>query len=161
MYRHRAFVLCPRRHRAEPELVHGSDCRWRDRNIAHDRSRILLDMAETATRFVGSNSRNPRDGQFGIIWPKMTAALLVGAVAASSKSVRAQANLSNKIKLMLAVQSCLQKYFCFRTPQITSRTLGIPPHKRGVGHRHERGEGCGGRGSILRATGLQGWSKDL
>jgi hypothetical protein len=32
----------------------------------------------------------------------------------------------------------------------------IPPHKRGVGHRHERGVGCGGRGSVLRATGLQG-----
>ena len=29
---------------------------------------------------------------------------------------------------------------------------GIPPHKRGVGHRHERGEGCGGRGSVRRAT---------
>jgi hypothetical protein len=34
----------------------------------------------------------------------------------------------------------------------------IPPHKRGVGHRHERGVGCGGRGSVLRATGLQGGS---
>jgi hypothetical protein len=34
----------------------------------------------------------------------------------------------------------------------------IPPHKRGVGHRHERGEGCGGRGSVLRATGSQGGS---
>src|SRR5260370_12681809 len=31
-----------------------------------------------------------------------------------------------------AVESLLQKYFCFRTPQITSRTLAIPPHKRGV-----------------------------
>jgi hypothetical protein len=36
--------------------------------------------------------------------------------------------------------------------------LAIPPHKRGVGHRHERGEGCGGRGSVLRATGSQGGS---
>jgi hypothetical protein len=32
----------------------------------------------------------------------------------------------------------------------------IPPHQRGVGHRHERGEGCGGRGSVLRAMGSQG-----
>jgi hypothetical protein len=39
--------------------------------------------------------------------------------------------------------------------------LAIPPHKRGVGHRHERGEGCGGRGSVLRATGLQGRLKNL
>src|SRR5229473_870238 len=37
----------------------------------------------------------------------------------------------------------------------------IPPHQRGVGHRHERGEGCGGRGSVLRARGSQGRSKDL
>ncbi len=27
--------------------------------------------------------------------------------------------------------------------------------------RHGRGEGCGGRGSVLRATGLQGELKDL
>ena len=27
--------------------------------------------------------------------------------------------------------------------------------------RHGRGEGCGGRGSVLRATGLQGGLKDL
>src|SRR6202171_4342888 len=26
----------------------------------------------------------------------------------------------------------MQKYFCFRGPQITSRTLAIPPHQRGV-----------------------------
>ena len=30
------------------------------------------------------------------------------------------------------VQSLLQKYFCFHTPQITSRTFRIPPQKRGV-----------------------------
>ena len=30
------------------------------------------------------------------------------------------------------------------------------PTQRGVGHRHERGAGCGGRGSVLRATGSQG-----
>jgi hypothetical protein len=30
------------------------------------------------------------------------------------------------------VQPPLQKYFCFHTPQITSRTFRIPPHKRGV-----------------------------
>src|SRR6266851_3233961 len=33
---------------------------------------------------------------------------------------------------------------------------------RGAYHdRHGRGEGCGGRGSVLRAMGSQGWSKDL
>src|SRR5450631_3423979 len=44
---------------------------------------------------------------------------------------------------------------------IISTNSRHPPHKRGVGHRHERGVGCGGRGSVLRATGLQGGSKDL
>jgi hypothetical protein len=31
----------------------------------------------------------------------------------------------------LAVQPRLQKYFCFRTPQITSRTLAIPCPQEG------------------------------
>jgi hypothetical protein len=37
-----------------------------------------------------------------------------------------------------------------------------PSHPtRGAYHdRHERGVGCGGRGSVLRAMGLQGESKD-
>src|SRR6266849_9871620 len=30
-----------------------------------------------------------------------------------------------------AVQSPLQKYFCFHSPQITSRTLAIPSHTEG------------------------------
>jgi hypothetical protein len=30
------------------------------------------------------------------------------------------------------VQPCLQKYFCFHIPQITSRTFRVSPHKRGV-----------------------------
>jgi hypothetical protein len=30
------------------------------------------------------------------------------------------------------VESPLQKDFCFHAPQIKSRTLAIPPHKRGV-----------------------------
>src|ERR1700730_1305014 len=37
--------------------------------------------------------------------------------------LRATANLLKQINLIWAVQSSLQKYFCFRTPQITSRTL--------------------------------------
>jgi len=41
-------------------------------------------------------------------------------------------------------------------PKISGFFPAIPSHKRGVGHRHERGVECGGRGSVLRATGLQG-----
>ena len=59
------------------------------------------------------------------------------------------------------VQPPLQKYFCFRTPQITSRTFRVPPHRGAYHDRHGRGVGCGGRGSVLRAMGSQGRSKDL
>jgi hypothetical protein len=39
--------------------------------------------------------------------------------------------------------------------------LSHPTPQRGAYHdRHERGVGCGGRGSVLRAMGLQGGSKD-
>jgi hypothetical protein len=58
------------------------------------------------------------------------------------------------------VESSLQKYFPFRAPQITSRTFRIPPHRGAYHDRHERGVGCGGRGSVLRAMGSQGESKD-
>jgi hypothetical protein len=61
----------------------------------------------------------------------------------------------------LAVQSRLQKYSCFRSPQITSRTFASHPTRGAYRDRHGRGVGCGGRGSVLRATGSQGESKDL
>ena len=55
------------------------------------------------------------------------------------------------------VQPPLQKYFCFRTPQITSRTFRIPSHTEGrFAIVMDVGPGCGGRGSILRAMGSQG-----
>ena len=54
------------------------------------------------------------------------------------------------------VESRLKKYFRFRPPQITSRTFRIPPHRGAYRDRHGRGVGCGGRGSVLRAMGLQG-----
>jgi hypothetical protein len=49
-----------------------------------------------------------------------------------SISLRVRGDLLCFLKLIWVVQSLLQKYFCFRTPQITSITLAIPPHKRGV-----------------------------
>src|SRR6266851_10248299 len=51
----------------------------------------------------------------------------------------------------------MQKYSCFRTPQITSRTLRIPSHTEGrFAIVTDVGAGCSGRGSVLRAMGLQG-----
>jgi hypothetical protein len=54
------------------------------------------------------------------------------------------------------VQPHSKKYFGFRTPQITSRTFRVPPHRGACHDRHERGVGCGGRGSVLRAMGSRG-----
>ncbi|HTF79661.1 MAG TPA: hypothetical protein VK620_36045 [Bradyrhizobium sp.] len=54
-----------------------------------------------------------------------------------------------------------EKYFCSHAPQITSRTLASHPTGGAYHDRHGRGVECGGRGSVLRATGLQGELKDL
>jgi len=42
----------------------------------------------------------------------------------------------------ISVQPRCEKYFCFRAPQITSRTFRIPPHNRGVS-RSSRTRGGG------------------
>src|SRR5882762_8463940 len=54
-----------------------------------------------------------------------------------------------------------EKYFRSHAPQITSRTLASHPTGGAYHDRHGRGVECGGRGSVLRATGLQGGLKDL
>ena len=52
-----------------------------------------------------------------------------------------------------------ERYFCFHTPQITSRTFRIPSHTEGrFAIATDVGAGCGGRGSVLRAMGSQGGS---
>jgi len=66
-------------------------------------------------RLDGAQTSSSYDGQPGLFSP----------------SVRAERKFLNRIKLMLPVQSCLKKYFCFRTPQITSRTFRIPSHTEG------------------------------
>jgi hypothetical protein len=50
------------------------------------------------------------------------------SAAHPARSVR----LLNRINLMLAVQSCLQKYFCSRLTQIKSITRAVPTHRGGV-----------------------------
>ena len=46
LHRHRAVVLCSRRDRRKPELALGSDFLCRPRRGAHDRSRLLLRLAQ-------------------------------------------------------------------------------------------------------------------
>src|SRR6202165_6355552 len=61
----------------------------------------------------------------------------------------------------ISVQPPLQKYFVSPVGQIISTNSRHPTPQRGACHdRRERGVGCGGRGSVLRAMGLQGESKD-
>src|SRR5712664_407485 len=51
---------------------------------------------------------------------------------------------------------CSEKYFCSHLPQINSRTVAVSPTTGAYRDRHGRGMGCGGRGSVRRATWLQG-----
>src|SRR6266481_2583513 len=55
------------------------------------------------------------------------------------------------------VQPHLQKYFCSRLTQITSKSLTVPSRQEGrIARRHERGTGCDGRESVRRAMAIAG-----
>ena len=55
------------------------------------------------------------------------------------------------------VQPLLQKYFCFGPRQISSLIRAVPSRQEGrIARRHERGAGCGGRGSVRRCQGMAG-----
>jgi hypothetical protein len=49
-------------------------------------------------------------------------------------------------RLVLAVQSALQKFFHSHLTQITSTSHTVPSHRGAARDRHGRGAGCGGRG---------------
>src|SRR2546423_7804806 len=66
-----------------------------------------------------------------------------------------QLNLLKRFRLMLAVQSCLQKYFCSRLTQIKSISPPSRPTQGAYRDRHGRGAGCDGRGSVRRAHGAR------
>jgi hypothetical protein len=84
------------------------------------------------------------------------------AFTAIAERLREKTDFFKRIKLFLAVQSPLQKYFTSPVGQIISTNSRHPvPHRGAYRDRHERGMGCGGRSSVLRATGLQGRSKGL
>jgi hypothetical protein len=54
-----------------------------------------------------------------------------------------------------SVQPHFKKYFCSGLPQISSLSRAVLSH-RGACARHERGAGCGGRGSVRRCQGMAG-----
>jgi hypothetical protein len=64
--------------------------------------------------------------------------------------LRAADELSNRIKLMLPVQSSPQKYFDSLQTQITSLSIAFRPDGGAHRDRHGRGEECGGRGRRCR-----------
>src|ERR1700681_2991525 len=71
--------------------------------------------------------------------------------------VRAQPKLLKRINVIWVVQSPLQKYFASPVGQIISTNSRHPTPQEGrIAIVTDAGCGCGGRGSVLRATGLQG-----
>ena len=61
-------------------------------------------------------------------------------------AVRRERKFARNFKLILPVQSPLQKYFPFPVRQIRGIGSRVLSRKRGVAQRHQRGAGCGGRG---------------
>src|SRR6266403_1516788 len=55
-----------------------------------------------------------------------------------------------------SVQPLLQKYFPSRPTQISSLSRTVLSHRGAIARRHERGAGCGGRGSVRRCQGMAG-----
>ncbi len=73
--------------------------------------------------------------------------------------VRARRKLLKRINVICPVQSPLQKYFASPVGQIISTNSRHPTPPEGrIAIVTDVGEGCGGRGSVLRATGSQGGS---
>jgi hypothetical protein len=76
-----------------------------------------------------------------------------------SISLRVRGDLLCFLKLIWVVQSPLQKYFASPDGQIISTSSRHPTPQEGrIAIVTDAGCGCGGRGSVLRATGLQGGS---
>ena len=81
---------------------------------------------------------------------------------AIAEGLREKTNFLKRIKLFLAVQSHSQKYFASPVGQIISTNSRHPTPQEGrIAIVTDVGEGCGGRGSVERAMGLQGGSKGL
>jgi hypothetical protein len=73
------------------------------------------------------------------------------------RPLRVEEKFCFSFSLFLPVQSPLQKYFASPVGQIISTNSRHPtPPKGRIAIVTDAGCGCGGRGSVLRATGLQG-----
>jgi hypothetical protein len=66
-------------------------------------------------------------------------------------------NLLNHLNVIWVVQPSFKKYFAFAVGQISSTSSPRPFPARGADRdRHERGMGCGGRGSVGARVCSQG-----
>src|ERR1700684_805108 len=52
-----------------------------------------------------------------------------------------------------------EKIFCFSEAQITAIFAAVLSHQRGVGQRHYRGAGCGGRGWCFKTRALDAYGE--
>jgi hypothetical protein len=66
--------------------------------------------------------------------------------------------LTRRANQQKPVKPFLRKYSCSRLPQISLKTITIPPEQGAFRDRHERAAGSGGRDSVGRATGIAGES---
>jgi hypothetical protein len=69
------------------------------------------------------------------------------------------------VRLFLGLSSLISVFpkniSVFTHPKSHLELFASHPTRGAYRDRHGRGEGCGGRGSVLRAMGLQGELKDL
>src|SRR5450432_3777654 len=122
-------------------------------------------MSGSATNVIQAPKMEPRIMRYELSVAMERGLLQRGAMPRFSLNddgivVRAQQKLLKRINVIWVVQSLLQKYFASPVGQIISTNSRHPTPQGAYHDRHERGVGCGGRGSVLRATGLQGESKD-
>src|ERR1700712_2964674 len=93
----------------------------------------------------------------GLSTPPAGAVALSGVRAARGRPravwpLRAGANFASGIKLICPVQSSPQKYCAGAVGQISGTGSRVLSHIGGVGQRHQRGKGCGGRGGAVGRT---------
>jgi hypothetical protein len=91
--------------------------------------------------------------------PSLVSCSLLGLIyrPAGRRSVRHGAIFGNTFKMICPVQPCRQKDSGFDLTRLTSRTAAVPTRQEGrIARRHERGMGCGGRGSVGAQVCSQG-----
>jgi hypothetical protein len=97
-------------------------------------------------------------GRIAVPGRPATPAYDVGAPRTGTRALRdrpefcAKLNFLKRINLICPVQSHLQKYFASRLTQIRSISSAVLSLRGALAIVTNVGAGCGGRGSVLRAT---------